>query len=279
VKHVDPDWLTALGIRVLAGRPFDADDRANAPAVALVNRTAANLFFGAGSPVGQVLRNVPPSLSGGRPITVVGVVPDIRQRDVAVQAEPELFVPVAQQGAPWGETLVVQTGGDPEALLPAIRRVLRETDPELATTRLSTMEAVVDHSMARFRFMLLVLGAFAVLALVLAILGLYAVVAYLAVQRTREIGVRLALGAQRGDVLRLVVGEGAGLIALGILGGVASAWVLTGLLSDFLYQVDARDAGAFAGAPLILALVAMLASLLPALRASRVDPVTTLRHD
>lgn len=278
VKFVDPDYRSAFGLTLQAGRWLTDRDGAGAPAVAVINETAARTYF-EGDAIGRVLENVPKSLSGGGPITVVGIVRDARQRDVTIPANPEIFVPLAQQQEQLSSigTFAVRTAGDADALLPTVRRVLGEVAPQIAVQQLTTMQAVVDASLARYRFLLQLLGAFAGLALAIAVLGLYAVVSYLVSQRTREIGVRVALGARRRDVMGLVLHEGFGIVLTGIVIGVPAALAMTRLLSAFLYEISPRDLLTFAVAPPLFAAVAMVAALAPALRASRVDPVRTLR--
>jgi predicted permease len=278
VKFVTPGYLEALRIPLRAGRLIEAGDHAGAAPVAVINEAAARLLF-EGDAVGRTIRNTNADLGRGRPLTVVGVVAEVRQRDVTDPASPELFVPLAQQerGNPREGTIVILTSGDPRHRLPVVRRIVRDLDPELATTRLTTMQTVVDESLVRYRFLMQLLGAFSVLALVLAVLGLYAVVSYLVSQRQQEIGVRLALGAQRRHIVTLVLTEGLWLVAGGILVGVPAAFAFSRLLTGFLYEVGPHDMQAFVAAPVALAVAAALAALMPALRASRLDPVRTMR--
>jgi ABC-type antimicrobial peptide transport system permease subunit len=158
-----------------------------------------------------------------------------------------------------------------------VRRIVRDIDPELATMRLTTMQTVVDESLVQYRFLMQLTGAFSALALVLAVVGLYAVVSYLVSQRQQEIGVRLALGAQRRQIVALVLTEGLWLVAGGIVVGVPAAFAFSRLSADMLYEVEPHDVQAFVAAPVVLAAVAVLAVILPALRASRLDPVRTMR--
>ncbi len=279
-NYVDAGYLATFHIPLLAGRGILATDDSTAPAVAVVTASAARILFGTDQAVGRALDHVPPNMSRGRDITVVGVVRDVRQRDVAVPAVPEVLLPVAQQDVLLRRgSIALRTTGDPDGLIRSVRRLLREVDPDLATTRLTTMQSVVDASLAPRRFLLLLMGAFAALAMALAVLGLYAVVSYLVARRTQEIGVRMALGATRADVRRLVLGEGARLVAIGIAVGAPAAYVLSQVLTNFLYEVEPHDGFTFAVAPLALAAAALLASWGPARRATRVDPASTLRLD
>jgi predicted permease len=278
VKFVTPGYLEALRIPLRAGRPIEVGDHTDGPPVVVINEAAARLLF-EGEAVGRTIANTNPDLSRGRPLTVVGVVAAVRQRDVTEPAAPELFVPLAQQVGTESRqrTIVARTAGNPRDLLPVVRRIVRDIDPELATMRLTTMQTVVDESLVQYRFLMQLTGAFSALALVLAVVGLYAVVSYLVSQRQQEIGVRLALGAQRRQIVALVLTEGLWLVAGGIVVGVPAAFAFSRLSADMLYEVEPHDVQAFVAAPVVLAAVAVLAVILPALRASRLDPVRTMR--
>jgi ABC-type antimicrobial peptide transport system permease subunit len=210
---------------------------------------------------------------------VVGVVGDALQRDLTVTANPEVFLPVAQQSPSGMALLSIKSAAPAVATIDAVRRALFELDPSLAPTRLESMQDVVNASLARHRFVLRLLSLFASLGLVLAAIGLYGLVSYLVAQRTSEIGVRVALGASRQQVIGLVLRESAVLAAVGI--GIGIPLTLTGAraLSGFLYEVEIYDAVAFAAGPLILAAVAIGAAWMPARRAAAVDPAITLRLD
>ena len=280
VKYIDVGYLDTFGVRLRAGRGIQETDNGAAPAVALVKARAAALLFPGGRAVGELVPNAPKTLSGGRPITVVGVVEDARQRDVALQAEPEMFVPAAQQRLTMSAaTIALRTSADPESLMRPLRQALSSLDPELATTTLTTMAGVVEASLARHRFLLLLLGAFAGLALALAAFGLYAVVSYLVAQRTPEIGLRMALGAGRAQVAGLVAREVTMLVGAGVAAGGTSAFLLSGILASFLYDVTPHDAAVFAGAPLVLAAAACAAAAVPTRRALRIDPACVLRAE
>jgi predicted permease len=277
VKYVDASYLETFRIPVRAGRGFVPGDDSAAPRVAVLNETGARLFFPGVDPVGRAFPDAPKTL---QPLTVVGVVGDVLQRDVALPAEPEILVPTAQQPMRMsGGSISARTSGDPAALVAPVRRVLRDLDPEMATTRLSTMTTVVDASLARFRFLLVLLGAFAALAVVLASLGLYAVASYLVRQRTREIGVRMALGATRAQVVGLVAREAAMVTTAGLAIGLTAAIALSQLLATFLYGVAPRDGVVLLSVPAILAAATAAATGLPARRASRIDPAATLRAE
>jgi putative ABC transport system permease protein len=279
VKHIDPGYLDAYGIRLRSGRALDAQDDQAAPRVALLSATAARLYFPDRDPVGQTLdfplfRRIPVP-----PVRVVGVVDDVLQRDLTMEANPEIFFPIAQHALDNRPTVAVRTSGPTAPLIAALRRVLRDIDPEAAASRLEPMQDVIDASLSRHAFLLLLLGIFAGLGLVLSAIGLYAVISYLVMQRTLEIGIRMALGAQRSDVLGLVLREGVLLTATGLLIGISAALALTRFLSSFLFEVQPRDITTFAAAPIALSIIAMIAAVVPARRAAAVDPAIAMRAD
>ena len=284
VKYVDPAYLETFGIRVRAGRGIAAADDVGAPAVALVNAAAERLLFSDGATLGRRLYGMPKATaehtSGGRPITVVGVLPDVRQRDITIPAYAEIWLPLAQQEDPYRDVSVsARTHGDPDVLARAVRRIVATLDSELEPRRIATMDAVVRETLAPQRYVLAALGAFAALALVLAALGLYAVMTYLTATRTREIGVRMALGARPAQILSMILREGLRLAALGASIGLPVAFASSRVMARFLYEVDPRDAQAFLAAPIVLALAALIAAYVPAWRATQVDPLTALRAD
>jgi predicted permease len=278
VKHVDSAYRAMYGLSLASGRWIAAGDDSSSTRVAVLNRAAAKLFFGELNPVGRVLDVSSLKRDGVAPL-VVGVVGDALQRDLTVTANPEVFLPVAQQSPSGMALLSIKSAAPAVATIDAVRRALFELDPSLAPTRLESMQDVVNASLARHRFVLRLLSLFASLGLVLAAIGLYGLVSYLVAQRTSEIGVRVALGASRQQVIGLVLRESAVLAAVGI--GIGIPLTLTGAraLSGFLYEVEIYDAVAFAAGPLILAAVAIGAAWMPARRAAAVDPAITLRLD
>jgi putative ABC transport system permease protein len=280
-KYVDSGYFDTYRIPVREGRGFQATDDAAAPMVAVINRAAVRFYFRGRPAIGGAVPIGGGSASQPRLATVVGIVDDVLQRDVMLRAEPEVFASLDQQSAStlYSQTIAVRTTGDAAALLEPMRRIIDEIDPELAVMKLRTLQSVVDELIAPHRFLLWLLGAFAALALGLAALGLYAVVACLVVQRTPEIGVRMALGAGRQQVLMMFVRDGIRLVGLGIAAGVPAAFGLSRVLTALLFEVTPHDVWAFASAPVVLAVVALLAVYVPARRATRVDPLPLLRHE
>jgi ABC-type antimicrobial peptide transport system permease subunit len=203
-------------------------------------------------------------------------VDNVKQQSLDDEPAAQVYVPQSQMAYP-GLTFVVRTEGDPLGAIPAVKRELRAVDPTITVSSVSTMQNVLDNSLSRQRFSMTLIAVFAASALVLAIVGLYGVIALIVGQRSREIGVRLALGARPIDVVRMVVAEGTRLGLAGVVVGVIGAFALTRVLDTLLYDVSATDTLTFVGAAVIVMLVALVAALGPARRASRVDPTVTLR--
>ena len=271
-------YFRAMGIPLVRGRGFAATDAADGPHVALVSESLARARWPGEDPLGKLVQfgNMDGDL---RPFTVVGVVGDIREASVDAEPQPTFFGLARQRTAASYRFHVVLRGtAAPEAVIPPARQILRELAPGVPPS-FRTVDEVFARSLADRRFSLLLLGAFGAAALLLAMMGIYGVVSYLVAQRTREFGIRMAFGARAGDVVRLVVRHGAVLAATGILLGLGAALALTRLLSSLLYGVSATDPLAFAGVAVGLGAVALAACSIPALRATRVDPMTALRSE
>jgi predicted permease len=271
------DYFRALGTTVVRGRAFTVEDRAEAPLVAIVNRSFANRLYPHGDAVGQKLRLVNPT-QAQTPRTIVGVVDDVKYQGLDMDSPDTIYTPYAQTPFPW-IYVAVRTHGEPLALAGAVKRAVAELDPSQPVLRIEPMRALIHESVAQPRFQLTLVALFAVLALVLALVGLYGVIAYLVAQRTQEIGIRIALGAQRRDVLRLVVGRGLGLTVAGAAIGVGVALATTHLLRAMLFQESPTDPLVFVSVPLAFAAVSLFASWLPARRAASVDPMIALRDE
>jgi predicted permease len=273
--------LEALGERLVGGRAFTAADRADTLPVALVNETMARKYWADGKPIGRRIRMGNPT----RPwITVVGIVADQQHNGVGAAVKEKFYRPHAQFSqvtgfAPRGMTLVVRVAGEPMLALPAIRHAIGQIDRSVPIAAPRPMTDVVSGAIAAPRFTGWLLGLFAVTALTLAAVGIYGVLSYLVSQRTREIGIRVAVGAGPAEVLRLVVGRGLALALAGVVIGVATAFAASRVMESLLFGVEPRDPMTFIGVPVVLTLVALVASVVPAIRAARVDPIVALRTE
>jgi putative ABC transport system permease protein len=279
VRVATPEYFRTMGIPLLRGRDFAEADRADAPQVVVINETTAQRFFAGEDPIGQRVRTGwgigEDHFAGGE---IVGVVGDVRQLGPGKEFIPELYLPSTQ--VPESDlSVVVRTAGDPLALAKAIRAEVRALDANLPVSNLRTLDQVLSRAVAQPRFYLLLLGAFAAVALVLAAIGIFGVMSYSVVQRTREIGIRVALGANPGAVLRMVVGRALWLALGGVAVGLLGALALSRLLGSLLFGVSATDPLTFAGVAALLTSVALLATYLPARRATRVDPMVALRSE
>ena len=280
---VTPDFFRAMSTPIVQGRTFNDDDDARSPGVAIVNRAFARQFFSGGA-LGKQFHSMAAELCAscapGKPtdLLVVGVVADIHQQGVDRPAEPEIYVPFAQ--SPRGNFHVVLTSnGNPGALSASLRSTIFALDHHAPVYDIATLEQRLSESLAQRRLTMFLLSAFATLALLLAAVGVYGVISYTVVQRTQEIGIRVAMGATQPSVLRLVVGQQARLILLGSAAGLALAFALSGVMSSLLYGVKARDFTTFAVSWVLLIMVALLAGAAPALRATRADPCVALRNE
>jgi putative ABC transport system permease protein len=272
LRYVTPGYFRAMGIPIRRGRDFSPRDTSDVPRFILINEALARRYFPNEDPVGRTLDRG----------TIIGVAGDVRQSTLNVPAQPEIYYAVAQNFAQiqrLGSTLVVRGDGPPEALVGAIRAAVREVNPNQALFRVATMQRVIEESLASPKLYAWLLGLFGLLGALLAAAGIYGVVAYLVALRTREFGIRMALGADAGRVLRLVMRRGAVLAALGLAMGMGAAAALSRVLQGLLYGVTATDPVTFGAMALLLAVVALAACLVPARRATKIDPMTALRHE
>jgi putative ABC transport system permease protein len=310
VRHalISPDYFRTLGIAVRRGRSFNAQDRENSQPVVIINESAARRFFPNEDPIGKTIRLGPPdevippdirSLmqailkrttppGAQMPVDfyarrlIVGVVADVKEGSLIHPVSSLVYAPLHQHKREyWSNELMlaVQTEGAPESLAGAIREQVRALDQDQPVASVRTMSQLLDRSLSDARFNLWLLGLFAVVALFLAAIGIYGVISYSVTQRTHEIGIRLALGAQPRSVLRLVVRQGMTLVVAGIAVGVAAAWALTRLMATMLFEVRATDPMTFALIALLLMGVALVACYIPARRAAKVDPMVALKYE
>jgi predicted permease len=272
------DYLETMGIPLLRGRYFTEQDGPKSTHVLIVSESLAKKYWPGRDPLGQRLKWGPPE-SKDPWLTVVGVVGDVKQGALETATDAHTYEPDIQLGAPRSLRVAVRGLGDAGALAAEIRAATWGSDRQLAIGSIRTMDQVISRSTEGRRFVLSLVGSFAVLALLLAAIGIYAVLAYSVTRRTHELGVRMALGARRGDVFRLVLGQGLRVTAAGIVFGVAGALGLTRFLQTLLYEVRPTDPPTFAAVLLLLVSVSVAASYLPARRAMRVDPMVALRYE
>ncbi|HEX8283358.1 MAG TPA: ABC transporter permease [Pyrinomonadaceae bacterium] len=288
LRYVTPGYFAAMRVPVLRGRDFDERDVQTAPRVAVVSRSMAERHWPGEEAVGKRLAYA--GIGRGHDekpewIEVVGVVGDVKHRGLDLESKPEIYVPVHQPlfanrpTPPLSLYVAVRTSGDPAALAPVVRREVAAVDPEQPLANVRTMEERLAESVAQRRFNMTLLGVFACVALLLAGVGVYGVMAYAVARRTHEIGIRVALGAQRGDVVRLVLRQGMWLALAGVGLGVVGAYAATRLMSGLLYGVSPTDPLTFLGVSALLTAAALLACLLPARRATKVDPMVALRYE
>ena len=276
-KAVTPGYFAAAGLHLMSGRDFDSSDTATSPAVIIVNRTLARRFYGDADPVGSRIAFARPS-SNTTWLTIVGVVADEKQDALDAEVQPEVYAPHTQDG-PNEMALLVRTATTPEALLPAIKREVAAVDRAVAIHDIRTMEDVIARTLAEERFSTLLLSAFALTALLLAAVGLYGIVAFTVSERSREIGVRFALGATRSNVLKMVVWGGIRVVLTGVVIGLLGAFAVSRMLAAFLFQTQATDPVVLAAVAVLLLGAGLAATSLPAWRASKLDPAISLRAE
>src|SRR4029453_14875565 len=271
---ITPDYFKVLRIPLQKGRQFTAQDVKDAPRVIIVNDVLAQRLWPNEEVLGKRLRVGFETESR----EIVCVVATTKQANLIAEMRPTMYMPYAQFPI-GGLTLMIRTKGDPLSLVPVVREHVRLQDRDIPVSRIGTMEQVLSASVAQQRFTMLLMGLFAVLALILALVGIYAVMSYLVTQRSHEIGIRLALGAKMNDVLQLMLKTGLSLTLAGIAIGLAAAWALTRFMSSLLFGVTSTDVWTFIGVPMLLGIVAMIACYIPARRATKVDPLVGRRYE
>lgn len=271
IRRVSPDYHEAIGIPLIQGRLLNANDREGSQKVIILNEMAAKVAYPGEQAVGKMV-----NVNGDR--LVVGVVGNIYQSNLETEPMNEAYVPLSQSEVSWGE-LVIRTSGNPHQVVPSVKAATLAVMPDVPLRSVRTMEEVMGRQVAQRRLNMLLLGLFGVLGLVISAVGIYGVMAYLVAQRTREIGVRMALGASRRTVVGMVLGRAGILVSIGlVLGGVA-AWYASATAKTFLFRMDTTDWRVFAAAIGTLAAAALLASLIPARRAAGVNPIVALRSE
>jgi putative ABC transport system permease protein len=270
-RMVSPGYMRTMRIQLLAGREFTGHDNRESPPVAIVNRAFVTKFFPEEDPLGHRLK------LKDQFYQVVGIIADVKHENLAAPGDPEVYVPYPQADPAIWTFVVVRSQTEGQPLAGAVRNAMKEIAPGEPVYSVDTMTHRLEYWMSPQRFSGMLLSVFAGLALVLAAIGIYGVIAYSVVQRTGEIGIRMALGADRAVVLRLILRQGARLGIIGLLIGTAASYLATRALSSMLFGVDAHDPGTFVGVAASLIAVVILASAIPARRATRVDPLVALR--
>jgi putative ABC transport system permease protein len=275
VRDITPDYFRVLQTPLLKGRFFDDADGPNSPEVVIVNEAFAKKYF----PNEEVLgKRISRDDENPKWEMIVGVVGNVRHRGLEMEAKPEFYLPHAQE-PDRDMVLAVRSSQDPRTLAASIRNELRRVDPDIPLSNVRTLDEVVADSLAPRRLSVVLMGAFSGIALLLASIGVYGVISFLVVQRTHEIGVRMALGAQRADILKMVVGHAAKLLFFGAAIGLPIAFVSSSALRALLYQVNPFDLPIFVAVTGALAMIVLLASYIPAVRATRADPMIALTRN
>jgi putative ABC transport system permease protein len=279
-RQVTPGYMETIGIKLREGRYLTDRDDSQAQPVAIINATMARQFWQGENALGRRFKN--DGDESQRWFTVVGIVGDVKEMGLEAPAKPEMFFPYQQMGGTlWNipRDLIVRTTGDPLSITPALRQAIWSVDSSQPISNIRTMDEILAEEVAQRRVGMTMLVAFATLALLLASLGIYGVISYSVTQRTQEIGIRMALGASRGDVLRLVMTDGLRLAATGVAIGLGAAFAITRLMAGLLYGVSASDPRTLAVVTVLLTAVALLACYVPARRATKVDPMIALRYE
>jgi putative ABC transport system permease protein len=274
--RVSPDYFKTLGIQLKRGSLFTSQDHANSPGVVVISETMAKRYWGDEDPLGKrISTSGPPNFNW---LKIIGIVADVRHEALNTEPYPQMYAPLAQQPRRT-LTILARSSTDPASIIPALRHQVRELDSNVPVFNVRTMEQILADSIAPPRFNAMLIVLFAVLALLLAAVGIYGVISYGVTQRRHEIGIRMALGARPAEILRMVVGQGLKLVLIGIGLGLVAVFLLTRLMSKLLFEVSATDPLTFVLVSLILTGVALLACYVPARRAAKTDPMVALRYE
>jgi len=272
-RDISPDYLKAMGIPLLKGREFTDHDNADSPNVAIINQDMARKYWPTSDPLGLRIKLY------DKDWEIVGIVGDVKLLDLAARDKPELYLPCAQSGSPPWMFFAIRSRVGTESLIASVRKAVRDVVPDEPLYSVRTMEERVEASIAPRRLNAFLLGVFAALALLLSAVGTYGVIAYSVAQRTRELGIRMALGAERADLLRMVARDGLALACAGVTLGVAAALGLTQFIASMLFSVRPADPLTFVSVSVLLVAVALVSSYIPARRATKVDPLVALRYE
>jgi putative ABC transport system permease protein len=276
IARVSPDYFRAMGIRLLRGRVFDERDRTDTPLVCMVDERFVQAHWPGENPLGKRMKFGDPAAKDW--MEVVGVVAHVKNYGVDADSRVEVYLPFLQNSS-GAFTLVVRSQGDPAVLTSSVRAAVRAADPELPVYSARTLDELVSERTAQRRLAVLLISVFAALALVLAAVGIYGVMSYAVTQRTQEIGIRMALGAERDHIVRMVLRSGTVMALCGVGIGLVAALGLARLIAALLFQTSPADPPTFSVVPVLLLGVALLACYLPARRATKVDPIIALRHE
>jgi putative ABC transport system permease protein len=275
-RVIGPGYFGTMGISIVRGRDFTDQDKGDSKDMVVISEKTAQQFWPGQDPIGKRLK--PGSSTSTSPWReVIGVAKDVRQNDLIAPPKMQMYLNYRQLKSIPANALVVRTSIEPMSLAGSVRNTIWSVDKDQAVADIDTMDHIVAEAVARQRFSMFLLGFFAAVALLLASVGIYGVMSYSVAQRTREIGIRIALGARRADVLQMTVRDGLKLVGAGMLVGVAAAFILTRVMATLLYGISATDPITFVGISVVLLAVAILASYIPALRATKVDPIVALR--
>jgi len=276
-RAIGPGYFSTMGIPLVRGRDFNDQDTLDTTLAVVVSEKTARHYWPNADPIGKRIRNG--STTSDSPWrTVIGVVKDVRQNDFIAEPKMQMYFAYRQLRSLMPNALIVRTAVDPLSLAASVRNAIWAVDKDQTVANIDSMEHVVAGAVARQRFSMLLLAIFAAVALVLAAVGIYGVMSYSVAQQTREIGIRMALGAQRSDVLKMTIKQGLKLVGLGLVIGLAAAFVLTRVMATLLFGISATDPLTFITISFVLLVVAMLASYIPSVRAMRVDPMVALRY-
>jgi putative ABC transport system permease protein len=280
VRNVTPEYFQTIRIPLLKGRYFSEQDQRGDTGVAIVNETFARRYFTNDDPLGKRIKELGVNQNEGDPkqYVIVGVVGDVHHNSLIRSATPELYLPHQQNSWPWGNFLV-RTTNDPATLTRSFTDTIRATDKTVPVTRIRPLTEAISDTISQPRFYALLFGLFGATGLLLTLTGIYSVISYTVSNHTREIGIRMALGAQGRDVLKLIVGKGLVLTSIGIGIGLLGAFGITRVMQTLLFGVSATDWVTFTAVAMLLALVGLLATAIPARRATKVDPLVALRYE